>query len=102
MKRLLPLLSAVALAGCSLGASLTGDLPPPMIYPAGFAGEGSMLLCRMHSTDECVRTEVVTDGAVVTRILGLDGEWLRVKESECRDGHCYAKDENDVEWKLEP
>ncbi len=109
MKHLLPLFAIVILSGCSLGATVltpetpASDPPPPaLIYPAGFEGESTMLACKMDSRDECVRRGVVTDGTHVERIRNDEGGWTLAAESECRDGHCYVKDENGVEWKLEP
>lgn len=106
MRRLLPFFACVALAGCGLTASVTEEETQApeqqIIYPAGFEGQGSMLLCRKNSTDECTRTQVVTDGKTVLRMIDGSGVWIDMEESECRDGHCYAKDVNGVEWKLEP
>lgn len=101
MRKLLTFAAAVAFAGCNLTASVTEPAAPAPIYDAGFKGEGSMLVCKMHSTDECVRFDVETDGRIVERIK-FGTEWTEMTESECRDGHCYAKDEDGTEWKLEP
>ena len=107
MKKLLPFLAALLLAGCSLGATVLEPqdfppAPPQVVYPAGFEGESTMLACKADSRDECFRIGVVSNGRNVERIRNTEGGWTLIMESECRDGHCHVKDENGIEWKLEP
>lgn len=96
MRRFLPLLAALALAGCS---GLTGSVNEPGAPIR--TKEPTMLACR-YDDDTCMRVSVISDGTTVERMRDDIGDWVMVVESECFDGYCHVVDEFGTEWKLEP
>lgn len=107
MKKLLPLLAVLALAGCNGQASVVETITTEeMVFdqqlpdPA-MTEEKEMLACRVDGSAPCARIGVMTDGSVVILMRNESG-WMTVADSECMDDTCYAKDENGAEWTLEP
>jgi hypothetical protein len=107
MKKLLPLLAVLALAACNAPASVIEQVPTEemafdqQLPDPATTEEKDMLACRVDGSAPCARTGVMTDGTVVVLMRDADG-WITVADSECMDGTCFAKDENGVEWTLEP
>ncbi len=107
MKKLLPFLAVALLAGCNLPASVIEQVPTETVMfdeqmpNPETTEEKEMLACRVDRTVPCARTGVMTDGNVVVLMRDADG-WMTIADSECMDGTCFAKDDNGVEWTLEP
>jgi hypothetical protein len=107
MKKFLPVLAIIALVGCNSQASVVETIPTEkMLFDQQLPDpmkleEKDMLACRVDGSAPCARIGVLTDGTVVVLMRNESG-WVTVAHSECAQGTCYAKDENGIEWTLEP
>jgi hypothetical protein len=108
MKRLLPVLAVLALAGCArFDATVAPQGVPDRSSASSVAAEPAdpaqpyeteMLACRPDGA--CAQHGVLRNAFTVMSMRNDEGSWMGVTASECVDATCTATDEFGVEWML--